>query len=134
MQNLNLILLTSSELYGLRRDLKEMKSPESHSLFAVLYRSWCHSPVATFSLCLLSQVYDHACDLLQEFADMEVGLLPLPAAPFPPPGGPPGHPGCCNDGCHCGLERWHHCPCCFPDAADSGARGDPALVLVHTGR
>lgn len=36
------------------------------------YRSWCHSPVATFSLCLLSQVYDHACDLLQEFADMEV--------------------------------------------------------------
>ena len=30
--------------------------------------------MATFSLCLLAQVYDHACDLLKEFAELEVHL------------------------------------------------------------
>lgn len=37
---------------------------ESCSLFTCLYQSWCHNPVATVSLCLLTQNYQHACDLL----------------------------------------------------------------------
>lgn len=37
---------------------------ESCSLFSCLYQSWCHNPVATVSLCLLTQNYQHACDLL----------------------------------------------------------------------
>ena len=37
---------------------------ESCSLFTSLYQSWCHNPVATVSLCLLTQNYQHACDLL----------------------------------------------------------------------
>lgn len=36
-QNLNLILLTSSELYGLRRELKQLKSKNSLELFEILY-------------------------------------------------------------------------------------------------
>jgi len=72
VQNLNLILLTSPELHQLRADLKNMNTPESKSLFSALYRTWCHNPVATFSLCLLTQVYEHACELLGKFGELEV--------------------------------------------------------------
>lgn len=33
-------------------------------LFSIIYRSWCHSPVAVFALCLLAQAYEHASNLL----------------------------------------------------------------------
>ena len=50
---------------------------ESWHLFTTLYSSWCHNPVATVSLCLLSQNYDHASNLVQKFGDIEItaGLL-----------------------------------------------------------
>ncbi|GBN16158.1 Protein VAC14, partial [Araneus ventricosus] len=72
VHTLNNILLTSTELFDLRNQLKDLKTESSWSLFACLYRSWCHSPVATVSLCLLAQTYKHACDLLQIFGDIEV--------------------------------------------------------------
>ncbi|XP_054714365.1 protein VAC14 homolog [Uloborus diversus] len=72
VHTLNSILLTSTELFELRNQLKELKTESSWSLFVCLYRSWCHSPVATVSLCLLSQNYKHACDLLHLFSDIEV--------------------------------------------------------------
>ena len=72
VQNLNLILLTSPELHQLRASLKNISTPESKSLFCILYRTWCHNPVATFSLCLLTQVYEHACELLGKFGELEV--------------------------------------------------------------
>lgn len=72
VQNLNLILLTTTELAPLRSKLKKMESPDSRELFCVLYRTWSHSRVATFSLCLLGQVYDVACELLTKFAELEV--------------------------------------------------------------
>ncbi|XP_076449714.1 protein VAC14 homolog [Babylonia areolata] len=72
VQTLNTILLTSTELYDLRSQLKDLKTEESCSLFCCLYRCWCHSPVATMSLCYLTQNYTHACLLLQSFADLEV--------------------------------------------------------------
>lgn len=56
VQNLNLILLTAPELHRLRQKLKQMESEDDRSFFCVLYKSWCHNPVATFSLCLLTQV------------------------------------------------------------------------------
>ena len=37
---------------------------ESCELFLCLYNSWCHSPVATISLCFLTQNYSHASKLL----------------------------------------------------------------------
>ncbi|PFX23014.1 Protein VAC14-like [Stylophora pistillata] len=61
---LNMILLTSSELFDLRDQLRELATAESCSLFCCLYQSWCHNPVATVSLCLLTQNYQHACELL----------------------------------------------------------------------
>nr|XP_033799245.1 protein VAC14 homolog isoform X2 [Geotrypetes seraphini] len=72
VQTLNTILLTSSELFQLRNQLKDLKSPESCNLFCCLYRSWCHNPVATVSLCFLTQNYKHAYDLIQKFGFLEV--------------------------------------------------------------
>ncbi|XP_075694360.1 protein VAC14 homolog isoform X2 [Rhinoderma darwinii] len=72
VQNLNSILLTSSELFQLRSQLKDLQTPESCDLFCCLYRSWCHSPVATVSLCFLTQKYKHAYRLIQKFGDLEV--------------------------------------------------------------
>ena len=31
-----------------------------------LFRSWSHNPAATFSLCLLSQLYEHTSHLVQK--------------------------------------------------------------------
>lgn len=56
-QALNLILLTSSELSELRDLLKKsLVNPAGKDLFVSLYASWCHSPMAIISLCLLAQV------------------------------------------------------------------------------
>ncbi|XP_062997601.1 protein VAC14 homolog [Elgaria multicarinata webbii] len=72
VHTLNTILLTSSELFQLRNQLKDLKTPESLNLFCCLYRSWCHNPVTTVSLCFLTQNYKHAYDLIQKFGDVEV--------------------------------------------------------------
>lgn len=71
---LNTILLTSSELFELRNSLKEFNSKESYSLFTCLYKTWCHNPIATVALCLLSQNYEHAYNLVNLFGDIEITL------------------------------------------------------------
>ncbi|XP_061761061.1 protein VAC14 homolog [Nerophis ophidion] len=72
VQTLNTILLTSAELFQLRNQLKDLRTAESGALFCCLYRSWCHNPVATVSLCFLTQNYRHAYALIQRFGDLEV--------------------------------------------------------------
>ena len=43
----------------------------------VVNSCWCHSPISTLSLCLLAQVYDHACEVLTKCGQLEasVGFL-----------------------------------------------------------
>ncbi|KAF5301649.1 hypothetical protein FQA39_LY10696 [Lamprigera yunnana] len=72
VENLNMILLTSSELFELRNKLKDLETKESRILFCYLYETWCHDPVATVALCLLSQCYKHVCDLIKVFSNLEV--------------------------------------------------------------
>ncbi|XP_014678213.1 PREDICTED: protein VAC14 homolog [Priapulus caudatus] len=72
VQTLNSILLTSKELFELRNGLKNLKTESCCSLFVCLYQSWCHNPVATVSLCFLTQNYRHASDLLKTFGELEV--------------------------------------------------------------
>ncbi|KAI0677307.1 ARM repeat-containing protein [Trametes maxima] len=73
VQKLNLILITSPELADFRRRLKSLETrQDGQALFTTLYRSWCHNAVAVFSLCLLAQAYEHACNLLYIFADLEI--------------------------------------------------------------
>lgn len=72
VEQLNLILFTSSELYELRNRLKNLDEQENCSLFYCLYDTWCHNPVATVALCLLTQSYSHTCDLIKLFGNLEV--------------------------------------------------------------
>ncbi|KAF1802558.1 vacuolar protein 14 C-terminal Fig4p binding-domain-containing protein [Mucor lusitanicus] len=72
IQNLNIILITSSELTDLRKRLRNLEHRDNQRLFNALYRSWCHNAVSAFSLCLLSQVYEHAANMLQIFAELEI--------------------------------------------------------------
>jgi vacuole morphology and inheritance protein 14 len=91
VQTLNLILLTANELHGLRvllanafefkdRDFKDdtidipadKYSTKYVKVFETLFRCWCHSPVATFSLCLLARTYEVAFALVQKFSELEV--------------------------------------------------------------
>ncbi|KAG5176145.1 vacuolar protein 14 C-terminal Fig4p binding-domain-containing protein [Tribonema minus] len=76
VQSLNLILLTAAELDEVRRALKASfqpnAAPEDTQVFASLFSCWCHSPVSTFSLCLLAKAYDLSAAVVSEFSDVEV--------------------------------------------------------------
>lgn len=72
VQALSNILLTASELFELRTALREFATDVTHKLFVKLYRSWAYNCVATVALCLLTQQYKHATDVLQVFADLDV--------------------------------------------------------------
>ena len=88
VQTLNLILLTASELHGLRvllaeafdrsssDDSKATKEEDesANDLFDTLFKCWCHSPVATFSFCLLARAYEVAFDLVQKFSELDVSV------------------------------------------------------------
>lgn len=78
VQTLNLILLTAPELFMLRNAVKSSLATSSgRDLFQCLYKTWCHNPVATFSLCLLAQAYELSTALVYQVADLDmtVGLL-----------------------------------------------------------
>lgn len=76
IHTLNLILLTASELQGLRDVLKRCFQPGSTSadgeVFRSIFTTWSHNPVSTFALCLLAQAYDLAFDLVKRFANIEI--------------------------------------------------------------
>ncbi|TKA73665.1 hypothetical protein B0A49_04457 [Cryomyces minteri] len=72
VQNLNNNLITAPELADLRKRLRNLETKDGQTFFVALFRSWCHNAVATFSLCLLAQVYEQAYNLLQIFAELEM--------------------------------------------------------------
>ncbi|KAG0581787.1 hypothetical protein M758_3G007100 [Ceratodon purpureus] len=75
VQALNLILLTAPELADLRALLKvTLSTPGSRDLFVALYASWCHSPIATVSLCLLAQAYPHASSVIQSLGETDISV------------------------------------------------------------
>ncbi|KAL3665755.1 hypothetical protein V7S43_009185 [Phytophthora oleae] len=81
VQTLNLILLTANELEHLRdilrRSFQPRASEDDVQVFTALFRSWCHNPIAAFSLCLLAQSYSLSAALISKFADIDasVGFL-----------------------------------------------------------
>ncbi|KAH7652853.1 Vacuole morphology and inheritance protein 14 [Dioscorea alata] len=73
VQALNLILLTSPELADLRNILKQsLLNVTGKDLFVSLYASWCHSAMATISLCLLAQAYHHASTIIQSLGEEDI--------------------------------------------------------------
>lgn len=81
VQTLNIILLTSPELFELREDIQRSLrgdgNEEDLDLFRTLFLTWCFDPIATLSLCLMAQAYELACALVFRFADLDltVGFL-----------------------------------------------------------
>ncbi|KAG6405522.1 hypothetical protein SASPL_133112 [Salvia splendens] len=75
VQALNLILLTSSELATLRDLLKKtLFDADAKDLFLSIYASWCHSPMAIISLCLLAQTYHHASTVIQALVEEDINV------------------------------------------------------------
>ncbi|XP_059291696.1 protein VAC14 homolog isoform X1 [Lycium ferocissimum] len=75
VQALNLILLTASELSDLRDLLKQsLVHADGKSLFLSLYASWCHSPMAIISLCLLAQAYQHASSVIHLLVEEDINV------------------------------------------------------------
>ncbi|KAE9607520.1 putative vacuole morphology and inheritance protein [Lupinus albus] len=73
VQALNLILLTSWELSEIRDLLKQaLVNPAGKDLYVSLYASWCHSPMAILSLCLLSQTYQHASAVIHSLEEEDI--------------------------------------------------------------
>ncbi|XP_053682737.1 protein VAC14 homolog [Sabethes cyaneus] len=72
VRTLNMILLTTSDLFDLRNTLRDIKTERSASLFECLYRCWSHCAVSTVSLCLLAQCYQHVSEIVVLFAYMEI--------------------------------------------------------------
>ncbi|KAG6622325.1 VAC14 family protein [Phytophthora cinnamomi] len=61
----------------LRRSFQPRASEDDVQVFTALFRSWCHNPIAAFSLCLLAQSYSLSAALISKFADIDasVGFL-----------------------------------------------------------
>ncbi|XP_055376093.1 protein VAC14 homolog [Condylostylus longicornis] len=72
VRSLNMILLTSSELFDLRQSLRDIRNSNSASLFKCLYKSWAHCPISVLSLGLLAQSYQHVSDLVVLFGKIEI--------------------------------------------------------------
>lgn len=76
VQNLSMILVASHELKPLRRRLRVLDK-DNAQLFVKLYKCWCHSAVSALCLCLLTQSYAHAYQILRIVADLDVSLAML---------------------------------------------------------
>lgn len=64
VRKLNNILFTSSELFELRKTLRNIQDPKSAALFECLYFCWVNCPVSTISLCLLANCFEHVSNLV----------------------------------------------------------------------
>ncbi|VDN06443.1 unnamed protein product [Thelazia callipaeda] len=69
---LNGILLTSTELFELRKQLRMLKSEDCVNLFECLYRTWAFQPIALLGLCILSQNYEHASILARHLWKVDI--------------------------------------------------------------
>ncbi|KAF1768632.1 hypothetical protein GCK72_000444 [Caenorhabditis remanei] len=71
------VLLTATELFILRDELRALASESSRSLFECIFRVWSNRPIALLGLCLLSQHYQQAADvaLLLSQVDITVDVL-----------------------------------------------------------
>ncbi|ODV96138.1 hypothetical protein PACTADRAFT_28927, partial [Pachysolen tannophilus NRRL Y-2460] len=80
IQILNNNLLTAPELNKLRKKLTSLTTSDSVSnnegwiTFSTLFKSWCHNPAAALSLCLISQNYQLAYNILTELVEYEITI------------------------------------------------------------
>lgn len=77
VQKLNQILLTTQPLYELRSRLGNDDDPEMKALFYSLYYAWCYSPIASLTLCFLTNHYRHACEIVTALSRADINLETL---------------------------------------------------------
>lgn len=77
VQNLNMILVATQELLPLRRRLRALEQRDNQTLFVKLYKCWSHNAVSALCLCLLTQSYAHAYDVLRILAELDISLSML---------------------------------------------------------
>jgi len=56
----------------LRGNAPTVCAPDKVALFMSLYETWCYNPISTLTLCLLSQNYELAYNLIPLFSTEEV--------------------------------------------------------------
>ncbi|PKI83658.1 hypothetical protein MVES_002328 [Malassezia vespertilionis] len=77
VQNLNMILVAAPELSSLRHRLRTLDEKKNQTLFTGLFHCWCHNAISAFCLCLLTQSYEHAYNLLRIIGEMDITLAML---------------------------------------------------------
>jgi hypothetical protein len=76
------ITLTANPLYEEFRNKLRGKIPtqfveNKEALFFTLYKTWCISPVASLTLCLISRNYELAYNLIPRFTMVEIDTTRL---------------------------------------------------------
>ncbi|CAB3410770.1 unnamed protein product [Caenorhabditis bovis] len=66
------VLLTATELFILRDELRQLKTTESKELFEIMFRVWSNRPIALLGLCLLSQHYKEASDIALLLSQIDI--------------------------------------------------------------
>ncbi|KJH43506.1 HEAT repeat protein [Dictyocaulus viviparus] len=68
------VLLTATELFVLRDQLRNLEGKDSLSLFECVFRCWCCRPIALLGLCLLSQNYEQAAEIVLLLSQVDITL------------------------------------------------------------
>jgi len=75
VQTLNLIMLTSPELFELRNLIKQtLSNAKARKVFCTLFGSWCYNPVSAVCLCLMAQCYELGASLVFRLADQDITI------------------------------------------------------------
>ena len=70
-----MVFLTSLEFQDIRKKLtNNLNNLEIRNLFNILFEFFSHSPIATFTLCLIAQCYKLACFLIEIIADFDISV------------------------------------------------------------
>lgn len=74
IQVLSTNLITATEVKSLR---DKLRLSDDHLFFNSLFKSWCHNPISVISLCLISENYELAYNVLQSFANYDLTVTDL---------------------------------------------------------
>jgi len=75
VQTLNLIMLTSPELFELRNLIKQtLSNTKAQKVFCTLFGTWCYNPVSAVCLCLMAQCYELGASLVFRLADQDITI------------------------------------------------------------
>lgn len=74
VQILSSNLVTAPELSALRKSLRK---GEDWTCFSILFKSWSHNPISLLSLCLISEKYELAYNILKTYVDYELSVNDL---------------------------------------------------------